>query len=581
MIQLTALKSAKTLHDVATLLGFKPAAFAYVVLKLQGTDRYQKFDIPKRYGGTRQICAPLPKLKLVQERLSQLLQDCVEEINEANGRPDQMAHGFKRDCSIITNAVRHRNRRYVFNADLEIFFGTINFGRVRGFFIKDKDFSLNATVATLLAQIACYENALPQGSPCSPVISNLIGHVLDIHLVRLASRTGCTYSRYVDDLTFSTNKLLFPSSIAKREPSSPHEWMPGKELTRLVTKSGFVLNPKKTRMQYRDSRQEVTGLIVNKKVNVRCEYRHTVRAMVHRYFTTGTFDFVTKIIDEKGVVVVNKIAGATNQLHGMLGFIDGVDLYNKKANPQKGNSRSNLTSKELMYRQFLMFKEFYTAKTAVIICEGKTDNVYIVHAIRALASSYPQLATINADGTIKLNVRIFRYSGTSTGRILGISGGSAPLGQLMRSYSSAIKRFTAPGQQNPIIVLIDNDEGADPIYNTIKDITKIKPKGTEQFVHVAGNLYVSATPIKPGTDSSMIEDFFDGATLSIKVDGKTFDPTIEAVSATNYGKMIFAHKVVRASADKIDFNGFNQILSNMVSVIDAHAKAHPPLVTTA
>ena len=116
--------------------------------------------------------------------------------------------------SIITNARQHRNRRYVFNVDIQDFFGSINFGRIRGYFIADKNFQLQSKVATVLAQIACFENALPQGSPCSPIISNLIGHIVDIHLAKLAARVGCTYTRYADDLTFSTNKPTFPNQIA-------------------------------------------------------------------------------------------------------------------------------------------------------------------------------------------------------------------------------------------------------------------------------------------------------------------------------------------------------------------------------
>jgi RNA-directed DNA polymerase len=95
----------------------------------------------------------------------------VDEINTANNRKDRIAHGFKRKRSIITNARQHSNRRYVFNIDLEDFFPSINFGRVRGFFIRDKGFALNDDVATVIAQIACHEDALPQGSPCSPVVS--------------------------------------------------------------------------------------------------------------------------------------------------------------------------------------------------------------------------------------------------------------------------------------------------------------------------------------------------------------------------------------------------------------------------
>lgn len=583
MIQITALKAAVTLHDVAALLHFKPAALAYVVFKLDSARKYKKFSIPKRNGGSRQICAPLPELKLLQRRLSDLLQNCVEEINEANGRDDRIAHGFKRKRSIITNAWEHRNRKHVFNVDLENFFGAINFGRIRGFFIKDKNFSLHEAVATLLAQIASHENGLPQGSPCSPVVSNLIGHVLDIHLVRLASKTGCTYSRYADDLTFSTNKPEFPRCIAERAKHEEHKWVPGSELTRLVKKSGFELNQLKTRMQYRDSRQEVTGLVVNKKINVRSEYRHTVRAMVHRLFTTGNFEFVHKLTDVKGNAIVVKTTGTSNQLHGMLGFIDGVELYNKARDLEgtRAKEKSSPTNKKWAYRHFLLFKEFYTAQAPVIICEGKTDNVYILHAIRSLAAAFPQLATIDPDGKIRLNVRIYKYSGTSTGRILRIHGGTADLGRLMRDYHSEIARFKAPGKQHPIVILIDNDSGASPLYNTIKEVTGKKPTGTEAFVHVTGNLYLTATPLTSGISPSMIEDFFDASVKTTVVGSKTFDVNCgDTNNATHYGKMVFAHKVVRPKADTINFSGFNTILSNIVSIIDAHAKTHPQAVHT-
>jgi hypothetical protein len=183
MSRLKNLKSAVTLGDLAGLLQFKPSRLSYILYKQPTPSKYTTFEIPKRKGGIRTIKAPFPPLKLVQQRLSILLQDCVDEINKAKNGEDRIAHGFKRKRSIITNARQHRNRRYVFNIDLEGFFPAINFGRVRGYFIKDKSFTLAERVATVIAQIACHENALPQGSPCSPVISNLIAHALDIHLV--------------------------------------------------------------------------------------------------------------------------------------------------------------------------------------------------------------------------------------------------------------------------------------------------------------------------------------------------------------------------------------------------------------
>jgi RNA-directed DNA polymerase len=210
MSQLLPLREATSLQDVATLLQFQAKSLSYIIYKKPVPARYKSFQISKRNGGIREIKAPAPDLRLLQRRLSDLLLNCVEEINESKKRKDDLAHGFKRKKSIITNARKHQRRRYVFNVDLEDFFPSINFGRVRGFFIKDANFLLNAKVATILAQIACHEGVLPQGSPCSPVISNLVGHVLDIHLCKLASANGCTYSRYADDLAFSTSAWSGP-----------------------------------------------------------------------------------------------------------------------------------------------------------------------------------------------------------------------------------------------------------------------------------------------------------------------------------------------------------------------------------
>lgn len=582
MSQLKTLKSATSLHQVAALLEYKPKALAFILYKQTGATKYHNFHVAKRRGGTRQISAPFSHLMLLQRRLSDLLQNSVAEINKANGWDDQLAHGFKRKRSIITNATNHRNRRHVLNLDLQEFFGTINFGRVRGFFLKDKNFALHPTVATVLAQIACHENALPQGSPCSPVISNLIGHLLDIHLSRLASRTGCRYSRYADDITFSTNKREFPTSVARAVADAEHKWEAGEELQRLVALAGFAINPRKTRMQYRDSRQEVTGLVVNRKVNIRSEYRHTVRAMAHRLFMTGTFQFIQTIDDERGVLTPTKTDGTLAQLHGMLGHIDRVDLHNKKLSSNtKGSTpkeKTSLNTKEHLYRRFLMFKEFYVAPAPVIVCEGKTDNVYILHAIRSLHARYPRMATLNPDGTIKVRVRIYKYTQTSTGRILRMNGGTGDLSNFIRDYSKEMGRFKAPGKSHPVILLVDNDGGATgkgKIYNVVEEVTRTRPTGAEPFVHIAGNLYLVATPLVPGADKSVIEDFFDGGIKATTVAGKTFKTGLGFDPNTHYGKHVFAQHVVKVHADKIDFAGFTAVLDNIDAVIDSHTKRYP------
>ncbi len=206
MTRLERLQEAKSLSDLAKLLNYTPRGLAYVLYKTSEESRYRKFDIPKASGGFRTIHAPKRELKLLQSRLADLLSNCLDNIEAEKPNRRRVSHGFHRGRSIITNAKAHRKRRFVLNMDLKDFFGTINFGRVRGFFIADRNFKLDPKVSTIVAQIARYNNALPQGAPSSPVISNLIGHILDTRLIRVAREHGCTYTRYADDLTFSTNR---------------------------------------------------------------------------------------------------------------------------------------------------------------------------------------------------------------------------------------------------------------------------------------------------------------------------------------------------------------------------------------
>ena len=177
MSYLQKLKKAENRKDLAKLLGFKPSALTLIIYKTPLEKKYLTFDIPKQDGSVRTIKAPEPKLKKLQTHLAHYLYECLAEIEESrNLKP--VAFGFRKNGTITTNAHNHKRRRYVLNLDLEDFFPTFNFGRVRGFFLKDKDFELNNEVATTIAQIACDGKVLPQGSPCSPVISELIAQIL-------------------------------------------------------------------------------------------------------------------------------------------------------------------------------------------------------------------------------------------------------------------------------------------------------------------------------------------------------------------------------------------------------------------
>ena len=571
MFRITSLKAAKSLRDLAKLLDYRPKTVSYILYKQPETSRYATFEIPKRNGGCRTIKAPTKKLKVLQRKLSDLLQDCVDEIEIDKKRKDRTAHGFKRERSIITNARQHRHRRWVFNLDLEDFFPSINFGRVRGFFIKNRDFELHPDVATVIAQIACHSNSLPQGSPCSPVISNLIAHLLDMRLVKLASEAGCTYSRYADDLTFSTNKKEFPVDIAvpsHTEGDASHLWLPSEALRKIIERTGFRVNNRKTHMMYRTSRMDVTGLVVNEKINVRWEYRHNVRAMVHRLVRTGEFE-IFGATQKNGRKVLEKRRGTLNELHGMLGFIDSIDVYNRT---HTSDYPSEISSKEKVYREFLIYSNFYAAQVPVVVCEGETDNVYLTHAIRSLAAEFPDLAKVMPGNKIRLKVRLYKYPKSSTARLLGLkSGGTSVLKKFMEVYGKETGHFAGPGPTNPVIILYDNDEGAKPIKSFIKQVRKIDP-ANKPFVHVTKNMYAVPTP----GDPSKIEDFFDATIKATRVDGKTFEVMNDFKDDQNYGKKVFAHKVVRPKAATIDFTGFRPLLTNLVATINKHKTSIVP-----
>lgn len=242
---------------------------------------YTRFEIPKRSGGMRAIWAPLPKLKQVQHWiLHNILDNLVVHGS---------AHGFVTGRSIATNAAEHTNSQLLVKVDIENFFPSISWKRVKGVFRKAGYPEQIATLLALLCTespreivehegkqvyVALADRCLPQGAPTSPALTNALCLRLDRRLTGFAQKAGWRYTRYADDLTFS-----LPAN-SKNKPEISR--LLG-TLKRVLGEEGFALNAKKTCVIRTGDVQEVTGLVVNgeKAPRVSRELKRQMRAAVH------------------------------------------------------------------------------------------------------------------------------------------------------------------------------------------------------------------------------------------------------------------------------------------------------------
>lgn len=234
--------------------------------------KYEVFKIPKKSGGDREIYSPNKGLKKIQKTLNIIFQ--------AIHKPQHSSHGFTTNRSVVTNAKLHVNKNYVYNIDLENFFPSIHQARVWKR-LQYPPFNLNGEkieLANLIANLVCYQyergsrlkNFLPQGAPTSPILSNIICHRLDKKLFNLAREYNVKYTRYADDMTFSSDHNVYQKESHFLQ-----------KLNRIIESENFTLNTKKTRLQKKGYKQEVTGLIVNEKINVSRKYIKNIRALIY------------------------------------------------------------------------------------------------------------------------------------------------------------------------------------------------------------------------------------------------------------------------------------------------------------
>lgn len=557
------MKNIKTRNDFAKFIGVKLQTLTYLLYIKKIDNCYNTLEIPKKNGDTRTICVPNKNLKKVQKKLYNKLSTYYDEIKTQNNFTSKISHGFEKNRSIVTNAEVHKNKRYVVNLDLLVFFPSINFGRVRSYFIKNNYFEINDDIATILAQLTCYKGTLPQGASTSPLIANMICNIMDIRILKIAKKYRLDYTRYADDLTFSTNNKYFLNDYDKFL----------EDIKNIIHRSGFELNSKKTRLLFSNSRQEVTGLVVNKKISVPKEYYKNTRAMAHSLYKNGYF-----LIDNE--------VGTIEQLEGRFSFINQINLYNID---NKKKNMWHLNSKEKQYQKFMIYKTFYANEKPLIITEGKTDVLYIKAALKKYYKYFPNLITKKDNGNFVFHVNFFKRKQKHSYYLNLVKDGADTIKNI---YSNCyiktknnknittvhdFKKLCGERETNPVILIFDNemvsnkDRPLKKFLNEIKVNASQKDKLKENlYINICDNLYLCTYQLNNKEACEIeIEDLFPADVLEHEINGRKFSKKDSTHDNGFYGKNEFS-QYVYSNYESIDFSNFISLLSAINEIIELY-----------
>ena len=304
-------------------------------------NHYRRFSLAKKNGGERLISAPMPRMKRAQYWI---LENILNRVTLHNA-----AHGFVTGRSILSNALPHVNQAIVVNLDMENFFPTVNYRRVKGLFRQLGYAEQLATELALLTtepevtQVALDGETwfvqedvrfLPQGAPTSPAISNIICRRLDSRLQAMAQKLGFVYTRYADDMTFSS-----------AQPTASVQQLLWR-CKQIVQDEGFKIHPEKTRVMRKPQKQEVTGIVVNEKPSVDRKTLKRFRALLFQIAKDGVegkrwgsgelmaslegyANFVAMVAPEKGIVLQKQVTDLKRQ-YGYTTQPGRITALNKK-----------------------------------------------------------------------------------------------------------------------------------------------------------------------------------------------------------------------------------------------------------
>jgi RNA-directed DNA polymerase len=290
-------------RELSNLLNLTPLH----VEKVINNPSYTEFKLPKKKGKPRLICKPNDELMKIQRRLNLYFQAIYEF------HIPYCVHGFvpksdKANRSIVTNAKSHIGKKSILVIDLKDYFTSIRAKRVKNLL---SSWGINDEIATCLALLCTYKGTLPMGAPTSPILANLCSYELDLKLRRFCEQNQLTYSRYADDLTFSSNENISDKLI--------------QSLIQVIRENGFDINYKKLRRIGSHKKQKITGIIVNQKLSVERKLKKKIRAIEHDIKMNGLKNATERhfaIDNPINDVLQNKLI---NKIKGFKSFIKMVE----------------------------------------------------------------------------------------------------------------------------------------------------------------------------------------------------------------------------------------------------------------
>ncbi len=267
---LPVIKSVKDFSDYLHL----SYSLVYILSRNTVQYKYKTFEIPKKQNGKRLIYSPVYSLKVIQHWiLNKILY---------NIKPSNNCYGYIKGMSspLTKNADKHKANMFIMKLDIENFFQSLGSHKVYGLF---KSIGYNQEVAMLLTNLCTCDGHIPQGAVTSPYLSNLLCIKLDTRLHKYCSKRDIVYTRYVDDLTFSSNNRYELKKIFHM-------------VSIILANEGFTINKNKIRFLTPKTKKTITGVTISDdKLKAPYQMKKLVRSMIHRAIVSGNYENVCQI----------------------------------------------------------------------------------------------------------------------------------------------------------------------------------------------------------------------------------------------------------------------------------------------